>query len=474
MPLATPKLPEGSSPPALAAGPLQRFISAWKNPAAVFAVLACCFGTLFLAITPPMQVPDEPLHFYQAYSVAYGNLLDKSATQIPLNARTVQKSFEHLIGHPERKTSPAQILEAFQVPLDPEKRGPDSTFGNPFLTYAFGALGIRLGAALELPPVALMYLGRFFTFLFWFSATYLAIRLSPILKWTLCALALTPMSVFEGASLSADSFTNAWCFLFIAYVFHLSYGPRNTHLRSGDYALLLLLSLPVTFSKFVYGVLILLFWLIPGSRFPSKGVRWLSFFGLSGIHLALFAWWMSLKSKLGLPPPFPDVSASRQLAHLKADLWNYWDVVWRSLSEQGEGYWKAFVGILGWLDTVLPDYVYYLYFGIFVLLWAADKTAPRAIRWADRIWAFSALILGLALVLTSQYLLWTSVGKGTIDGVQGRYFIPLSPLPFFAFFPPRILRPILDKISAYVLAALPAFMALGLALALRGILLRYY
>ncbi len=474
MSIATPKLPDDLKSTRLPCPTLRKLVALWTDPTVVFLILGSIFGLAFLTLNPPMQVPDEPLHFYQAYSVAYGNLLSKQNTQIPHSARSMQKNFGYLIGHPDQKTSAAQILEGFKVPLNPDNRGPDPSFGNPFLTYVMGALGIRLGVALDLPPLALMYLGRFFTFLFWLFTSYFAIRLSPILKWTMCALTLTPMSVYEGASLSSDSFTNAWCFLFLAYLLHLSYGKKQSFLGTKEYALLFLLSLPVTFSKFVYCVLILLYWLIPASRFPSKGRRWLVFTGLSAVNIAVFAWWISVKTKFGIPPPFPGVSFSGQLQFIMAEPWNFAGVLMISLGTYAAGYINSFIGILGWLDTVFPQYIYYLYFGIFFLIWIADLYRPRDCRWTDRFWPFSAFIIGVFLVLTSQYLLWTQVGKNLIDGVQGRYFIPLSPLPFLAFALPNRMKGFLERYSTLIIRILPVLLAIGLGLACRGMILRYY
>jgi uncharacterized membrane protein len=46
------------------------------------------------------------------------------------------------------------------------------------------------------------------------------------------------------------------------------------------------------------------------------------------------------------------------------------------------------------------------------------------------------LLIGCAwLIIIAQYLSWTEVGAVLVDGVQGRYFIPL--LPFLALLFPR-------------------------------------
>jgi hypothetical protein len=44
------------------------------QPEKVFLWLGGFFGLLFLFLTPPMQVPDEPAHFLRAWQISEGNL----------------------------------------------------------------------------------------------------------------------------------------------------------------------------------------------------------------------------------------------------------------------------------------------------------------------------------------------------------------------------------------------------------------
>jgi uncharacterized membrane protein len=87
----------------------------------------------------------------------------------------------------------------------------------------------------------------------------------------------------------------------------------------------------------------------------------------------------------------------------------------------------------GLLDTSLPlpaiFIVLWTLLGIFVL-----EGAASGIRLSRR-WSAACLALGAAsvyLILLSTYVVWTScvvgIGAPVVEGVQGRYFIPLLPL----------------------------------------------
>ena len=52
-----------------------------------------------------------------------------------------------------------------------------------------------------------------------------------------------------------------------------------------------------------------------------------------------------------------------------------------------------------------------------------------ALNFKERL-LFVIIAVGIfLLILTGLYLSWTLVGKDIIDGVQGRYFIPIAILP---------------------------------------------
>ena len=96
----------------------------------------------------------------------------------------------------------------------------------------------------------------------------------------------------------------------------------------------------------------------------------------------------------------------------------------------GTSYLKMFVGHLGWLDVPLPSAIVYLY--IAAVLCAAIMTGGIIAR-RFRIVAFFAVAGTLIGIGLSQYLVWTPVNADYIEGIQGRYFLPIGPLAFLLF-----------------------------------------
>lgn len=88
-------------------------------------------------------------------------------------------------------------------------------------------------------------------------------------------------------------------------------------------------------------------------------------------------------------------------------------------------YYKSFIGVLGWLDTPLQNYLYWLG-GAFLLITGAFSSTNKAqLDLRDKLVLFATFVMSTLLIFL---LLWASAtpnGSMRIQGVQGRYFIPM-------------------------------------------------
>ena len=125
----------------------------------MFLVLGLFFGLLFLLVTPPFQVPDEPAHFYRAYQVSRGGLVPQQlGTQVggnlPRSLSKLEGRFKYLQFHSERRVTAAQVLDARRIPLGPNDEVftsfPNAALYSP-VNYLPQAIGIAIARSLELP-----------------------------------------------------------------------------------------------------------------------------------------------------------------------------------------------------------------------------------------------------------------------------------------------------------------------------------
>jgi hypothetical protein len=95
--------------------------------------------------------------------------------------------------------------------------------------------------------------------------------------------------------------------------------------------------------------------------------------------------------------------------------------------------WLQFVGVLGQLSIPLPHLLYRLWSAAIVSGIAALMTGPRdaGTRWFTAPAVALGVLGSMELIFVALYLTWTPVGMDRVDGIQGRYFIPLLPVLLF-------------------------------------------
>jgi hypothetical protein len=147
----------------------------------------------------------------------------------------------------------------------------------------------------------------------------------------------------------------------------------------------------------------------------------------------------------------------------------------------GRALWDLMVGrVLGWLDTPLPYALILAYQLALIATALVDSRADVRIGARAKLVAAVALLAGLAGIGTLLYTQGHAVGVGYIAEIQGRYLIPLSPLPLLLLYN-RSLRAL---VSARIPRGLPAagagratlvaFLLLSSALTCAVIARRYY
>jgi uncharacterized membrane protein len=106
----------------------------------------------------------------------------------------------------------------------------------------------------------------------------------------------------------------------------------------------------------------------------------------------------------------------------------------RTLLAGWEVYWREFIGVLGTLDVLLPETTYVAWAAIIILAIGAslllERSPPSSRTLRQIAVSDSVVLLSLLAAATTafllQYLSWTRVGATLIEGVQGRYFIPIA------------------------------------------------
>jgi uncharacterized membrane protein len=399
------------------------------------------FGLLFggglVFITPPFSVPDELAHFLRAYHCSQGKLYatnraHETGDDLPASLCEIYRVIVEEAHHDkEYSISWAKLDRVAGTRLEPARQE-FTVFSNTALyspvAYLPQSLVIWAARCCELPPLKMLYLARFANLIVYLALAAAAVRLTPIHKWTLAMTALIPMSIYLAASLSADAMTLGLSLAVVAWVLRLALesekpGPREL-LALGILMVLLVL------AKQAYFGLALLFFLIPGSKFSSRGRRWQIAALVIGAPLAIEAAWAWSLRGLYVPiRPFVDPPA--QFRSILNNPWSYTATLFKAIFKKGSH--SAMIGLFGWLGPHLPHWIRHTYWAALGLTAFLDGGKPLRLDIRTKVVACGIYVFTAAGMATLVYLSWEQVGNKNIDGMQPRYFLPILPLLLLPF-----------------------------------------
>ena len=277
----------------------------------MFLPLAWTLGALYILITPPFQVPDEYMHFYRSYQVSEGRL---TAYRVGADIggylpRSLVELGDRLPPalrlDPDRRLHFRDVWGLRTLGLRPDDRQ-FVVFGavswHSPTNYFPQAAAIALGRWAGLTPLWLFYCGRFGNLLSWSLLVYFAIRLVPIMDWTLLLLALMPMSLAQASSLSADATVNGICFLFVAAAMRCAIGSAAA-MTAWRTTALTILGAAVALAKTAYIPLTILFLLIPAGKFGGRRRYWVAFSLFMLVCFATIVCWSLCTYGARVTPP---------------------------------------------------------------------------------------------------------------------------------------------------------------------------
>jgi uncharacterized membrane protein len=366
------------------------------KPEIIFVIISLIFGTAFALITPMFQVPDEPTHYLKVINLVGGQIFSGQS-----------KVFIDLYS-PVAYVVPAGVL--------------------------------YIGKMLNGSVKTLFYFGRLSNLFFYIIILYLAIKLTPVMKWVFLLLGLMPMSIYEAASFSSDGFNIAISFLLIAFIFKLALDDNIIKIHRNQILLLILLGALLALSKQVYVLILFLFFMIPLHKYQSRKNQVINFAGIFIISIIILMIWRLLAAGIYVPIS-NQISVLGQLSFIISNPLSYLGIFLNTILQNLTYYLTTFVGSFGWidngLDTPLPNILVYLY--IIALIFAAlTDNVDININLNQKVVSVFTYLITFASIFTLEYLMWTVVANKSIDGVFGRYFIPIAPMFFLLLHNKRI------------------------------------
>ncbi|AIQ38143.1 MULTISPECIES: DUF2142 domain-containing protein [Paenibacillus] len=415
------------------------------NIAKVFVVLSLSIGIIMVFLFPPFDHLDELEHYYRAYEVSEGKFINQTVdgqigNYIPYSLiSTVDKvRYIHQTGFQYKI-----VDEAFSMKLNPDERTFYRNYASIYspVLYIPQALGIIVSRVFNAAPITMLYLGRLFNFLAYISIIYFSLKIVPFKKMLILIIALLPMSLIQASSLSADAVIIASSILFISIILKLTYTKEVSKITTKDICLLVLVGMFMSISKPVYVPLLLLIFIIPYQKFGAKKNYFKKIFLiLTCCTLPMIIWNLMSLTNIAVPDlrGGESVSPSDQVHFVLTHPFRYIKVIFDTFLNLGS---QQFLAMLG---KTVTNYGYglspVLIFGfIFLLFFMAIPNRSyleeerMQVKVSQKIIFMAIISCVLVLTYTALYTGFTPVGGSIINGIQGRYFLPVSPLFFLLF-----------------------------------------
>ncbi|WP_459548807.1 DUF2142 domain-containing protein [Nocardia sp. X0981] len=417
-----------------------------------FVLLAGIFGLVFAVMSPPFWGHDEITQFGRAYQVAHGGFApteiedDRGVAyggEVPASVEALMAhaldDYTHNPGEPHPMVAePGTYERLSDAPVTDERETVwfTNTAAYSAVPYVPNALGIRFAELIDADTGALLRITRLSGL-----AAYLLVVGSALwtlrahrVQWLAFTVAVLPIAVFQAGTVTADTLTNALAILVSALLVKgLFLGDR---LGRAETAATLATAVLLPLCKPTYVLLAMLVVLIPAERMGLTGPRrWLPW-ACAALGAAGFAVWMRIAAPTGegtslMRPPHQwyTVDTGEQLIGILTDPFGFLRTFWESILRRDQEWFPEFFGELGFAYINVPTTAIV---ACLLALAVSVGTTERFERPDFRRTLVVALTMAasVAMIYVTLYMSFTPVGYYIIDGVQGRYFVPLAIVAF--------------------------------------------
>ncbi len=383
-------------------------------------------------LLPPLTAPDEIAHYATAYkwsNVVMGKKSVDENGHVYMRKEDAEAPFTHLNTKENYKTITDNL---FKTCKESESVSFDyKLMDTSPIPYFPQAVGITLGRTFGLGWVMTMFLGRLMNLLVFILCGYLAVKWIPFGKMILFTVSMLPMTLELISSMSYDAMTLGLSLLFTAVCFRYAYVKET--IGKKEVAVLAVLLGLLAPCKTVYILLGGLCLLIPKIKFKTKRFYWMSAVMVLGAAAAslLINNMAALSGYIGTGENYiswagePGYTAQMLLS----DPARFVFLIFNTIREYTGFYISHMIGYeLSWRNICIGEAPIIAF--SFLLFFSCLKTQDDVymMHSGERGWCIVLCTGTIFLVALSMLLGWTPASYGFIEGIQGRYFLPVLPL----------------------------------------------
>lgn len=446
----------------------------------IYPFVMLIFGLGYMYVFPAMSAPDEIAHFISAYKIS-NKMLGKQATvkdgHVIIRAQDLwiedvdreytfdkSKSEEEKVLIPEEGSHGKIISSKLEETSYKVFYGKgDSRSNNIYISfsgqnyekaqslhapvntipsvYFLPATGITVARIMGLNSIYLVLFGRMANLILFILFGTLGIYFLPKFKEFIFLVSLLPTTIELAASYSYDAVMISSMIFFASYVFFLAHEKKEFDIK--DLVIVSLIAGLVLPCKMVYFPMLLMLFSIPLYKFKFRGKvdgkikkENIAFFLASAVVVLLswvFAMYLVNRSTV-VGYSTSNTSSlewadeeSYTIGYLLHNKLKAVKLFYNTLLLQFEYYHKTMFGAyLGHADDVVGiPYIGFLVLNIGMIFSVFGEAKEKQLLVKERVLTGISIFFVIFLVLLSMLIAWTPISSEFIEGVSGRYFIPV-------------------------------------------------
>lgn len=414
------------------------------NARRLFLAALTVTGLFTMFAVPPLWGFDETSHFSRVYLLSTGKWLPNQKAEVPTSYNKVMLYAVANIGQPKQPNiflrkdidSVSQYSKLLSLKFSTHTEQPINPAGYSIFAYPLSVL--LVAAALPFHPtigftIMLARLAGLATFI---GLVYLALYVLnkngfKKTQWVFIVVSLLPTTLFQAATLSADTLANGLAILFMALLI-VVLKKQYDRLSVNKWYVIGLLStatlLPLVKVNYVFlslGIVFVSSRLVKSSR-VSTLIKTIILLGSTLLSILLTFVIVPSIGSVTQVSPRPDGLPIDQKAQMLFVMGHPLSFIWaiiKSLIYYGEEYIREMTTVLAWNYVELP--VIFTILCIILILVAVFYAKDEFTFMKKYLnWMTLFILAGVSSIFLALYIAFTPVGKALVDGVQGRYFIP--------------------------------------------------
>lgn len=421
-------------------------------------------AVMFLAVAmAPFQVPDEENHALRADQISRGTLISARGGGYVNGALVELKRMTSVLHSPQKQTAEmSRTASALSWSSTIQKAGFYNTAQYGPLLYLPQVVGIWIGKFFEFSVIWTVLLARLINGIASTLLGFAAIRICRRGRALVFTTLLLPMTMSQFASVSQDALIISLSILAGALGSRIIAEQRAASAR--EFALFAFIVVATTMARPSQIALAALF----PAFIDWRDDTWRIKSAIAAFAVAALCWWMAILAGLLPNASADDGSVKDHLVALIVHPLLLPELIFNTVRE-GTLLPRSLIGQLGWSGALMPNW-YYAGAGAIIVLscLAPGNSHPCRFPAIIGVLTFALMLTGISIAL---YASWTRLGKMTIDGMQGRYFLPV--LPLLGWVAPAY-NPAMAKYFSPTWIAVAAFPFVTLAFLPGAIIDQYY